>query len=884
MRWWGRWMRRIRYVAFRTEEEREMEEEMRLHIQLETDDLIRRGVEPGEARRRATITFGGVDRHREAVREARGVLWIEQLRQDVGFALRTLRRSPGFGIGAVLLLGIGIGATTTAFGVVDSVVLKPLPYASPDELVRVWPAAPETGQLRRTFSVPDFRDWRDGAETLDHLALYSDLPGAPVLTGHGDPEEVPAAYVTGEFFDVFGTEAALGRTLRPRDDVDGFNRVVVVSHDYWTRRFGADPSVIGTTLTIDQQPYELVGVMPPEFAYPTAEADMWVLLSTIPQGSIPTEVRGVRFLFAVGRLARGATIEQADQELDALASGLADRLPDTNGQLTAATVAPLRDIVVGDARGSLWLAFAAVGLILLITCANVGGLLLARIGARRDEIAVRVSLGAGRGRVVRQLLTESALLGALGGVVGLGVAWLGTSAVVRWGATAIPRGTEIGLDRGGFAAALALTAITTLAFGMVPALRGAGANAGGRALTGGRRAVSAGSVGLRRFLVAAEVALAVVLLVAASLLVRSFGQLQAVDPGFETPRIATMTLTISAERYPERESYMPFYRTIMQRIDAMPAVEAVGSLRQIPFRGAGESIDVRIPGVYEPDPAEARGAQFLHAGGDVFEALGVPVVAGRSFDDREAADAPPRFVVNEAFRRAFSPNDPLVGRTIVVAGDVEVEIIGVVGDVHQRSLETPPDPTLYVHQEQESRIGMGFLARVAPGVDPTEVAGAMRRVVADLDPEQPVSEVASMRAVLGESLTRPRLLTAMITGAGLLAALLAAVGLYGVIATVVRQRRREVGLRMALGADRPRVVRQLVREGMMPAAVGVGVGLGGAALLVRALEPMLFGVTPFDPVAFVAAAGVATLFALVACSVPATRASRLEPAQVLREE
>ncbi len=856
---------------------------MRLHIELEAEDLIRQGIAPRVARRRALLAFGGVDRHREAVREARGVLWLDQLRQDVEFAFRSFRRSPGFAIGAVLLLGVGIGATTTAFSVVNAVVLKPLPYPAPEELVRVWPAAPETGALRRTFSVPDFRDWRDGSRALDQLALYSDLPGAPVLTGYGEPEEVPSVYVSGEFFDVFGVEAALGRTLAPRDDVEGFNRVVVVSHDYWTRRFGGDPAVVGRTLTIDEQPFELVGVMPPEFAYPNASADMWVLISTIPQESIPTERRFVRFLFAVGRLAPGATIEQADEELDALATGLAERLPDTNRQLTAATVDPLLDVMVGNARRSLWLSLVSVGLILLITCANVAGLLLARVGERRAELAVRISLGAGRGRVVRQLMTESSVIGLLGGGVGLLVAAAGSTAVVRLATGLLPRATEIGLDGTGFALAVVLAVATTLAVGTVPALRGAGDGSGARALTGARGPLSRRSSSVRRALVGAEVALSVVVLVGASLLVRSFAQLQSVDPGFDTDGVATMTMTISGERYPDRETYMQFYRAIMERIERMPEVEAVGSLRQIPFRGAGESVDFSIPGVYEPDPAEARSSQYIHVGGEAFAALGVPVLRGRSFDVRDGPDGPPRLVVNEAFQRRFAPDTPLVGRTVTL-GSGEAEIIGVVGDIHQRSLDTPPDATIYVHQEQEPRIGMGFVARVAPGIDPTEAAGAMRRIVAGIDGDQPVTEVASMRAVLGDTLVRPRMLTSLIAGVGLLAAVLAAVGLYGVIATLVRQQRREVGLRMALGADRPRVVRHVVHEGMAPAFAGIAIGLVAAASLVRAVEPLLFGIDPYDPMAFVAAAAIVTLFALAACAAPAARASRLEPARVLRED
>ena len=884
MGWMTSWMRRLRYLLFRSAEERELDEEMRHHIELEARDLVERGMDPAEARRQARMAFGGVDRYREEVRGARGVLWVDQLRQDLAFAFRTLRRSPGFAAGALIVLALGIGATTTAFGVVDAVLLRPLPYPAPDQLVRVWPAAPETGVERRTFSIPDYRDWRDRSATLSGLALYSTLPSPPVMTGRGPAEEIPAAYVTGDFFGVLGVEAAVGRVPRPDEDVEGRNRVIVFSHGYWQRRFGGDPSVVGQILTIEGAPFELVGVMPPDFAYPSADVDAWVLISTVPQGSIPTEERFVRFMWAVGRMAPGVTLAQADQELDAVAAGLAAELPDTNQQLTAATVEPLHDVVVGDARASLWLVLGAVGLILLIACANVAGLLLARAGSRRGELAVRMSLGAERGRVVRQLLAEAGVLGLLGGALGLVLAWAGTRAVLSLGADLIPRSTEIGLDGGAFAFALVLTLAATVLFGVLPALRAT--DGGGRAAlaSGGRGATGGGAVGLRRVLVGAEVAVSVVLLVGAALLVRSFNALQSVDPGFEAEGLATMTLTIAQENYPSRTDYMQFYRDIMERLEAVPGVASVGSVRRLPLRGGGETAGFSIPGVFEPSDDEAPDVELVHVGGDAFTALGVPVLEGRDFTRLDDGDAPLRLVVSESFARTYSPDDPLVGRTILIYGDAEAEVIGIVGDVHQRGLDEPPVPTLYIHQEQNSRIGMGFLARAEPGVDPLRIAGAMRDIVVELDPDQPVREVASMEAVVDESLTSSRFLTLLLTAVGALAALLASVGVYGVIATVVRQRTREMGLRMALGAARADVIGLVVRQGMVPATLGLVLGLVVALAASSLMESLLFGVAPLDPWAYVVAGILVGALALGACGLPAAWASRLEPARVLRDE
>jgi predicted permease len=454
--------------------------------------------------------------------------------------------------------------------------------------------------------------------------------------------------------------------------------------------------------------------------------------------------------------------------------------------------------------------------------------------------------------------------------------------VLLLGGGLIPRSAEIGLSGGAFLFAFLITLAATLLFGLLPALRATDGGARAALAAGGRGATGGAAVGLRRILVGAEVAVSVVLLVGAVLLVRSFSALHSVDPGFEPRGLATMTLTITQDRYPEREDYMRFYREILEGIDALPGVATVGSLRRLPLRGGGESVGFHIPGVFEPAEDEAPDAELVHVGGEAFAALGTAVLEGRAFTPQDDANAPLRLIANEAFLRAYSPNDPLLNRVIRVYGDQEAEIIGIVADIHQRDLQGAPEPTLYIHQEQSSRIGMGFVARAESGIDPLQVAAAMRDVVVGIDSDQPVREVASMEAVVSEALSSSRFLTLLLTVVGGLASVLAAVGVYGVIATVVRQRTREMGLRMALGADRTNVIGLVVRQGMVPAIPGLGVGLAVALGISGVMESLLFRVAPLDPWAYMAAAFLVGLLTLGACGLPAAWASRLEPARVLR--
>lgn len=884
MAWMKRWMRRLAYWLGRAREERELDEEMRFHMDMEARCLVEEGVAPGEARRRAAVAFGGVDRYREQVRDARGVGWLDDLGRDVGFALRTLRRSPAFTLFGLLVLALGIGATTAVFSVVQGVLLRPLPYPAPQQLVRVWQAIPARGALRTTFSVPDLRDFSQRSTTLSHVAGYTTLPGALVLTGDGPAEEIPTAYVAGDFFGVMGTAAFMGRTLTP-DEYGGQDRVVVLSHDYWRRRFGGNPGVVGSTLTLDRQAFQVVGIMPPGFDAPAPGVDAWAFLSVVPQDAIPHELRFVRFLQAVGRLAPGTDPRQAEQELSAVASSLARSLPETNGDRTAATVVPLHEVLVGDVRTTLWVMLGAVGLLLLMACATVAGLLLARGNERRGELAIRMSLGAGRGRVVRQLLTESATLGLAGGAGGLALAWVGTSLLARSGTDLLPRSAEVGLDPWVLAVAGLATLVTTTVFGLLPARRVAadGLEATLRDAGGSRGGTGSRSLRLRRSLVAGEVAVAVMLSVGAVLLARSLVTLHRVDLGFQPEGAVAMDLTIAQEKYPTRADYMGLYRTILERAAALPGVEAVGSLRRLPTRGAGETQPFSVPGLYEPGADDEPNLEVIHVGGAAFQALGTPVLAGRTFDERDGPESPLRLVVNRTFVETYLQGAEPVGRPVSF-GEVPAEIIGVVGDIRHGAPDVAPEPVAYVHQEQNARIGMAFIVRLSEGTDPGRVLADLRALVAALDPDQPITELLPLETALADALARPRAVTSILAAFAAMAALLAALGVYGVMASMVRARLRELGLRMALGARAEDVVGMIIRQGMLSAALGLVAGATGAALLARLLESLLYGVPALDPASFaLAVAGLAILCA-VACLVPALRASRLHPMDVLRTE
>lgn len=795
---------------------------------------------------------------------------------DLTYAVRQLLRAPGVSAASILTLALGIGATTALFTIVNSILIRPLPYPEPDRLARVYSSYPDTRNDHGTVSMPDLEEWARRSRTFDHMGLFSSLPSRLVLQAEGSATELRTVHVSAGFFPVLGVQPALGRVLTAADESEDPFRVVV-SHGFWQRVLGSDSTAIGRTLRLSDRPFTVVGVMPAGFGFPDADLDVWALLAIIRPQEIPMQLRGVRFLNAIGRLAGGVTVEQAETDLSAVARGLAEEYPESNARLTAAHVVPLREEIVGPVRAGLLVLLGAVGLVLLIACANVANLRLARGTARGREFAIRTATGAGRGRLVRLLLAESLVIAIVGGAAGWLTAVWAVEALAARSAGVLPRLAEVGPNLTVLGFAVGVSLLTVLLSGMAPALiltQGDPAarlkeGAGG----GGRRSRTWG-------LVAAEVAVAFVLLVGAGLLVRSVWALQRVDLGFEASSALAVTLTLPSARYPERADFLAMHARLLQRFAALPGVEAVGSIRFAPLLGTGEQVPWSVPN--QPNAENPTTADMLQVTPDLFHALGVPLIAGRVFTEDDGADASV-IVINQALARVAFGNASGLGKTLLL-GNTTLTVIGVVGDIRQRGLDEPASPAIYVTNRQVPRRAMAFILRAGPGSDPLALSGPVQRAVRALDPGLAISDLSSMKALVGGSIERPRFFALLLASFATLALVLAAIGIYGVLAFSVRQRGREIGIRAALGESRSRTLGLVVRQGMTPVAVGLAVGLLGAAWLTRFLQRLLFELEPLDPITYLAVLGLLGTVALAACLIPGRRATRVDPMEALRRE
>jgi len=798
---------------------------------------------------------------------------------DLRFAIRQLRRVPGLSVAAIVTLALGIGATTALFTVVHGVLLEPLPYPDPDRLVLLYAANPEGGANRVRLSVPDFRDWTERSRAVPRMGLYTTLASNLVLQREPEAREIQTAHVSWGFFPTLGVEPLLGRVFREEDET-GDPRVVVVSHDFWRRQLGADSAAVGRTVTLSDRAFRVIGVMPPRFAFPESNIAAWALLATVPETSIPFQLRFVRLLNAIGRLAPDASVAQARADLSAIAAGLAAEHPDANAGLVAAAVLPLREAFVGGVRRALLVLLGAVAFVLVIACVNVALLLLARGMARAREIAIRAAVGAGRQRIIRMLLTESLVLAALGGTAGYLLAVWGVEALVAPSGGILPRAHEIAPDATVLAFTLAVSLVTVLAAGLLPALAVARPDPAEQLK---RAAPAQGRFPLRGRggLVAAEVAIALVLLVGAGLLIRSVWTLQNVDPGFRPDGVLAVAMVIPQSRYPERPEYLGAHRQLLERFRGLPGVEAAGSIRHAPLRGAGERISWEVPEHPAPSPAERPTADILQVTPDALRALGVPLLRGRAITAEDTPDAARVIVVNETFAREAFRGEDALGRTVTL-GDLAVTVVGVVGDVHHRGLDVPPAPTMYVPIEQISRRAMTFVLRTAR--NPLALAGAVQEAVRLTDPAQAITEIAPLTDIVHRSVGRPRFFAALLASFAALALVLATVGIYGVLAFSIRQRTREVGIRAALGADRRRILQLVLGQGMRPVAIGLAAGLLGALALTRVLADLLFTIEPIDVPTYVAVTAMLGAVAFAACWIPARRATRVDPMEALRHE
>lgn len=818
---------------------------------------------------------------------------MDTLLADVRFALRQFSKRPLFTLVVVVTLALGIGGNAAIFTVADQVLLQPLPYAAPEELVRVYTQFPGLGFDRFWMSEPELLELTEWNDSFAHLGAWS--TGSANVSGGDHPMRVSEAAVNAAFFEVLGVSAARGRWLSADDDLPNAEPAVVLGHGLWQRAFAGDPDLVGETVVVDGLTRTVVGVAPPGYDIADAGIELWTPLQIDPAD---TRGRGSHYLNVVGRLAPGVTPGAADDEMAALLERWDQTFPDThhpNPETHAIVLHPLHDEVVGSAETPLLLLLGAVGFVLLIACANVANLMLARAEGRKREIAVRASLGAERGRLIRQFLTESVVLAVAGAVLGLGVAWIGLTAVMAANPEAVPRAAEVALD-GRAVLFTALVAIATgLLFGLAPAMRARAGNLFLALKDGGRSTGGLAGHALRRGLVVAEVALATMLVLGAGLLLKSFWTLQEVDPGFEAGGALSFQISLPEANYPEAARVRAFYARLLAETAALPGVESVAAMSDRPPVRDLNANDTEFEGVEAGDdlPANVDYYQIVTPG--YFQTMRVPMIEGRTFRDTDGPGSPPVVIINQTLAERFYPGESAVGKRIrrgwweEEVGEPWYTVVGVAADVKQDGLDKPAGTELYFLTDQWDNVAdmnpvrtLYVVARTAG--DPLALVPGVRSALQRLDRSIPLAEVEPLERVVAASLTRSRFLTLLVAVFAGLALLLAAVGTYGVLAYSVAERRHEMGIRMALGATARDVLRLVVGQGMRPVMAGLVLGLAGAFLVSRALASQLYGVAPTDPATYAAVPVVLVGVALLACILPGRSAAKLDPAVALRSE
>ena len=871
---WRQLARGARALVRPSAADADVSDEIRQYLEEATKAHLARGLSPAEARRAAQLEIGGATYVREQVRSSGWEHAVDTLLSDVRYAARRLKASPGFTFVTVLTLGVGIGATTAIFGAVDPILLRPLPYPDPFRLAMVLETYPNGGRSGGTFGM--YRGLVERSRTAEAMAVIKEW--GPAIADGGEPEVLAGQRVSASYFGLLGVAPALGRDFQPADDRQGGPNVAILSDGLWRGRFAADARVVGRTVTLDGAPYVVIGVMPAGFENVLAPAaQIWAPLQyDMSQGRA-----WGHHLRTVARLRPGVTLDGASRELDALGQAvLRDQRPETYGRDLRLVAVPLRDAVTRDARTALVTLLGAVLLVLIIACVNVTNLLLARGVRRRAEFAVRVALGAGGGRLLRQLLTECLLLAALGGAAGMVLALAGVRALAALSPAGLPRAGEIGMSAPVFVFGLALTTLAGLAFGAVPAWQAARSDPRAELERSSRRAGGTHR-GARSALVVAEVALALVLLVGSGLLLRSLRRLFATDVGFDAAGLLTVQVRIAGPRYAEDSAAQRFFRDALDAVRRVPGVTAAAFSTQLPLSGDLDQYGVGIVG----ETSDRRDGSYRYGVSPGWtEALRIPLLRGRTFGDADRAGSPRVALVSAAFARAmFSPSDP-IGRQLVVGPASGFTVVGVVGDVAQASLAFGGADAVYLPEAQWPGGDAAVTIAVRGRGDVAGLAPAVRRAIWTADPEQAITRVATMAGLVAASESQRRFTLVLLEIFGAAALLLAAAGIYGVLSGSVAERAREIAVRAALGATHGDTVRLVLWEGLWLTGLGVAVGLAGAALASRAIAAMLYGVTRLDPVTY---GGVVLLLvgtAVLACVAPAWRAARVDPAVTLRAE
>lgn len=813
---------------------------------------------------------------------------METFWQDLRYGIRMLLKAPSVSIVATIALALGIGANTAIFSVVNAVLLRPLPFHNSEQLMNVWETDTVRGSQRGAASYPNFVDWRDQSHSFEYMASYHTADF--ILTGRGDSTRLQAAVVNADLFSMLGVAPVLGRGFRPAEDKPGQDgRVVVLSQQLFQKRFNADPNVVNQSVVLDGKPFTVVGVMPQAFQFPVQNVpvDFWTTVAIDREGEDPADdTRGAHYLDVIARLRPGVSREQAQAEMTAIGSRLEQQYPDKNLHRSI-RLEPTLEALVGDIRPALLILLGAVGCVLLIACANVANLLLARAMSRQKEMAIRAAMGASRRRVIRQLLTESVVLSLVGGLLGLVLAVWWSDLLISLGKENIPRTLQVGLDWRVFAFNLTISVLTGVVFGLVPAIHSSRTELTESLKEGGRGSSEGASRNrIRGVLVVSELAIAVVLLVGAGLLIKSLWRLRNVSPGFDSQNLLTFVVAIPEVKYPS-EKQNQFYRDLASRLQSVPGVRSAGAVIPMPLTGDTFRISFEQEG-HPVEKGNQPSADFFAISDDYFTTLGVPMLKGRQFTERDDAKAPGVIIINEAFARKYFANEDPIGKrlkpgisTTKVAPNWR-EIVGVVPDTRNRNLSSEVRPGYFLPQAQVPFNQMTMIVRTAN--DPHTLITAVQNEVRAMDPDVPVFTVKTVDEHIAATVATPRFNSMLLGIFASVALVLTIVGLYGVMSYSVAQRTNEIGIRMALGAQTGDVLRLVVSQGFKLVLLGLGVGLVGAFALTGIISSLLFGVTAKDPLTFLIVPGLLALVALLACYIPARRAARLDPLTALHYE
>jgi putative ABC transport system permease protein len=806
---------------------------------------------------------------------------METLRQDLSYGIRMLLKKPGFTAVAVIALALGIGANSAIFSVVNTVLLRPLPYKDPDQLVMVWEDNTKRGFPRDTPAPANYVDWRDQNQVFESLTATANQSFN--LTGVGEPEKIEGLRVSTSLFQMLGVEPALGRSFLPEEDRPEGKYVTIISYSLWQRRFGGDKDLIGKPLTLNGSSYTVVGILPQSFRYPDRNYDLFV---PIAFGSNEASRRGSHYLFVIGRIKPGINQKQAQAEMDTIAARLQQQYPETNTNI-GIKIIPLYEHLVGDIRPALLVLLGAVGFVLLIACANVANLLLVRAAARQKETAIRTALGAGRLRLIRQFMTESILLAGLGGVAGLLLALWGMSLLSTFIPENLVQARELKVDSKVLGFTFFVSILTGLIFGLAPALQASRTNLNDALKEGGKGSADGGRSRIRNILVISEVALALVLLIGAGLMINSFMRLSSVDVGFRPDNLLTMSVPLPRSKYPDIGKRATFYNQLLQRVESLPGVQSAGVISWLPLTFPGGSNGFTIEGRPEPAPDQSPIAVTRVISKNYFRTMGIEVVKGRQFTEQDTESSPQVVIINEAMARSFWSGEDVMGRRIkfgrVISEAPWISVVGVVKDVRQFGLDAESKPEMYLPFTQ-----IGFFEPrdlvVHTSSDPLSLASAVRNEVWAIDKDQPVSNIRTMEQILSESISQWRFNMFLFGIFAAVALVLAVVGIYGIISYSVTQRTHEIGIRIALGAQQSDVLKMVVGQGLKLISIGVAIGLSAAIVLTRLMSSLLYGVSTTDPATFAIISTLIFVVALLASLIPARRATKVDPMIALRYE